>query len=129
MPALLALFNPYGNDVNGNGTAVANIATKVVPETGTTIAFGAAHYGASIKHTNASASALTLNKAAPVGAWGKLTQCGAGAVTVGVETGGTKHSNGSKYKTNGQGAQIYYECLGNSDGQSADWWIAGDLTT
>lgn len=129
MPANFSFFNPNGNDADANGTPIHNVATKVVAESGTAITFGAAHYGTSIAHTNASASTLTLPKAAPVGTWFKLTQLGAGAVTVAVESGGTRDARGSKYKTGGQLAQIYGEVLANSDGSSAEWYLAGDLTT
>lgn len=129
MAVLFSSFNPNGNDVSGDGTPVKNFATKVVAEAGTSITFGSTHYGTSIAHTNASATTLTLSKAAPVGTWFKLTQLGAGQVTIAAESGATRDSRGSKYKTAGQLAQVYGEVLSNSDGSSAKWYLAGDLSS
>lgn len=129
MAALFSFFNPNGDTANGNGTAIQNVAAKTVAETGTTITFSSAHYGTIIAHTNASATTLTLNKAAPVGTWFQLVQLGAGAVTIAVESGGTRQARGSKYKTAGQYAQAFGVVLANSDGNSAVWYLAGDLTT
>lgn len=61
--------------------------------------------------------------------WFKLTQMGAGAVTFSAGSGATLRSRGSKYKTAGQYAQMYGEVLNNSNGSSAEWVLAGDLTT
>lgn len=129
MAAYFSFFNPNGDTANGNGTPVGNVAAATVAETGTTITFAAAHYGTSINHSNGSATTCALPASAPKGTWFKLTQMGAGAVTFSAGSGATLRSRGSKYKTAGQYAQMYGEVLNNSNGSSAEWVLAGDLTT
>lgn len=75
---------------------------------------------------SASATNLTLPQIALVGAQGGLMQYGSGSVTV-VSQSGLLRNYPGVYSTVGLYATAYFHCIANSDGQSAEWALSGQL--
>ncbi len=71
---------------------------------------------------------VTLPKTFPKGYKAVVIQQGAGQITFSPESGATLHGLSSATKTSGQYARATLEIISNTDGASAVWTLAGDVS-
>lgn len=103
-----------------------NQALTIAATAATTFTLDATYRNKSLETTAATPVSAIFDPAIPAGAWGYVTQRGAGQISfVATGTGSVRDAEGA-FRSRGQWSVVRWYCSANSDGSSAEIVISGE---